>query len=268
MSKYHSIRWTEQDTKEINRVVKNFNAKVSRLAKKNPKLANILPEKVTTKQLKILINTRQDLNRELNALKRFSKKGAEKIVDVPNTEYELKITKWQMTEMNRRVGIINRRRKSRLEELGSIEMKYAGKELGYTRGQLGMGKAEEVSLSPMNAFYRTMGYTDLKMKWKSILTQSQSDYLTLRDYMVRDNYIKGLLENYNENDISDVVKSIREMDINDFLKIFQEEGGTFEYVYPGSEQEQKYVDYLKRTWNVKNIEFNSEIIKANDLLNR
>ena len=174
MSKYHKIRWSEQDTKEISRVVKNFNAKVSRLAKSNPEIANVLPEKVSTRQLKEMINTRQDLNRELNSLKRFSKKGSEKIVVVPNTEYELKITKWQQTEMNRRVGIINRRRKARLDELVNTEMTSRGQKLGYTRGQLGMGKATEVALQPMNAFYRTMGNRDLKKRWQSILHQSQS----------------------------------------------------------------------------------------------
>lgn len=268
MSKYHKIRWSEQDTKEIARVVKNFNAKVNRLAKQNPDLAGILPEKVSTKQLKNLINTRQDLNRELNALKRFSKKGSEEIVIVPDTEYELKITKWQKTEMNRRIGIINRKRKARLEEIESIEMKSRGKNLGYTRGQLGMGKAEEISLQPMTAFYRTMGNRDLKKRWQSILVQSQSDYFTKRDFQVRDNYIKGLLENYNSYDIQDIVDTIEKMDIKDFLQTFQEEGGTFEFIYPDPEKEKEYVNYLRTTWGVENKELNSKQIIANKVMNR
>lgn len=268
MSKYHKIRWSEQDTKEIARVVKNFNAKVNRLAKQNPDLANVLPEKVSTKQLKGLINTRQDLHRELNALKRFSKKGSEEIVIVPDTEYDLKITKWQKTEMNRRIGIINRRRKTRLEELENIQMKSRGKDLGYTRGQLGMGKAEEISLQPMTAFYRTMGNRDLKKRWQSILVQSQSDYFTKRDYQVRDNYIKGLLENYNSHDIEGIVNAIEKMDIKDFLQTFQEEGGTFEFIYPDSEKEKEYVNYLKTVWGVENKELNSMNIIANKVLNR
>ena len=268
MSKYHKIRWSEQDTKEIARVVKNFNAKVNRLAKQNPDLASVLPEKVSTKQLKNLINTRQDLHRELNSLKRFSKKGSEEIVVVPDTEYELKITKWQKTEMNRRVGIINRRRKARLEEIENIEMKSRGKNLGYTRGQLGMGKAEEVSLQPMNAFYRTMGNRDLKKRWQSILHQSQSDYFTKRDYQVRDNYIKGLIENYNGHDIEDIVNTIQNMDIKDFLQTFQEEGGTFEFIYPDPEKEKEYVNYLKTVWGVENKQLNSVQIIANKVMNR
>ena len=266
MSKYHKIRWTEQDSKEIARVVKNFNSKITRLAKKNPEIANILPEKVSSKQLKEIINTRQDLHRELNSLKRFSKKGAERIVIVPDTEYDLKTTNWQKVEMNRRIGIINRRRKERLERLQDVEMTSRGKSLGYTRGQLGMGKATEVALQPMTAFFRTMGNTDLKKRWQSILVQSQSDYFTKRDYQVRDNYITGLKQNYNESDIKDIIDKIEHMDIKEFLNIFNQEGGTFEFLYPNSELESEYISSLRTTWNVENKELNSKQIIANKVL--
>lgn len=266
MSKYHKIRWNEQDNKEIARVVANFNAKISRLSKKNPELSNILPEKITTKQLKGLINTRQDLHRELNSLRRFSKRGSETVVTVEDTEYDLKITKWQKSEMNRRVGIINRKRKARLLELQNTQMTYQGELLGYSRGQLGMGKATEVALQPMNAFYRTMGNSDLKKRWLSILTQSQSDYFTKRDYAVRENYIKGLLMNYDNNKIQDIIDEIKNMDIKDFLSTFEREGGTFEFLYPDSQIEDQYINSLRATWgldskeNSKNI-INNELIK-------
>ncbi len=263
MSKYHKIRWSKQDTEEINRVVKNFNSKIKRLAKQTPEMASILPDKVSSKQLKELINTRQDLKRELNALKRFSKRGSEQIVNVPNSEYDLKITLWQRTEMNRRIGIINRRRKNRLNELQNIEMTSRGESLGYTRGQLGMGRAEEVALQPMTAFYRTMGNTDLKKRWQSILHQSQSDYFTKRDYQVRDNYITGLKQNYNEDDIKDVIDKIESMDIKDFLNTFNQEGGTFEFLYPNSELESEYINSLRTTWGIENKDLNSKQIIAN-----
>ena len=263
MSKYHKIRWSKQDQEEISRVVRNFNSKISRLAKQNPEIASILPEKVSSRELKELINTRQDLKRELNALKRFSKRGSEEIVDVPNSEYGLKITHWQRTEMNRRIGVINRKRKMRLNELQNIEMTSRGESLGYTRGQLGMGKAEEVALQPMTAFYRTMGNMDLKKRWKSILTQSQSDYFTKRDYQVRDNYVTGLKQNYNEDEIKDIIDKIENMDIKDFLNIFNQEGGTFEFLYPNSELESEYISSLRTTWGVENKDLNSKQIIAN-----
>ena len=129
MSKYHKINWREEDTKELTRVVRNFNAKIQRLSKTNPGITNLLPEKVSASELKNLINTRQDLKRELNALNRFSKRGSETIVEIQENDYGLKTTKWQRTEMNRRVGVINRKRKARLEQFSNIEMKSGGQAL-------------------------------------------------------------------------------------------------------------------------------------------
>lgn len=251
MSKYHKIRWQQADTEELARVVRNFNAKVDRLAKKNPLNKNVLPDKVSVRQLKQLINTRKDLNRELNMLKRFSKRGAEEIVIADDTKYNVKITKWQRTEMKRKVAMINRRRQKRLEQLQDTEMTSRGESLGYTRGQFGMGKVTEVSLRPMNVFYHTMSQSDLKWKWKAIMKESQSDYFDRKDYQLRENYIKALEQNFNPNDkdIKEIVDAIRTMDIKDFLNTFESEGGTFEFAYPpNEEQSDAYKTGEKTKW--------------------
>ena len=98
MSRKHNIRWRSADEAELKRVVKNFNAKLTRLAKKDPQNKNALPERVSAAQMKNMIETRQDFNRELNALRRFSERGAEELVVVPGNDYNLKITKWQKKE--------------------------------------------------------------------------------------------------------------------------------------------------------------------------
>ena len=252
MSKQHKIRWSEADNKELTKVVRNFNAKINRLAKKNPQIKNVLPEKMSVRQLKELINTRADLKRELNSLRRFSKRGSEQIVTIPNTDYNIQMTKWQKTEMNRRVGIINRRRKKRLKDLQETEVASRGEELGYTRGELGMGKIEKVDLAPMSVFTRRMRQSDVVWKWRSMLTQSQSDYFTSRDYQLRENFINTLYENYAENDIKDVVETINNMDIGDFLTEYNRDPEGFEWAYPPNEEQyQGYLSALKSTWTPK-----------------
>ena len=249
MSKRYNIRWQESDNQELKRAVKNFNAKIRRLEKKNPAIKNVLPEKVTVAQMKELIETRQDLKRELNALKRFSKRGSEKIVEVPDNDYNLKTTKWQKEEMTRRIGIINRKRKKRLKEIQETPLMSRGQELGYTKGQLGMGRAEEVSLTPMNAFTPRMTRRDLKYKFRNILKESQSSYWNKRDLMLKENYIKSLEENFNPNDIKDVVKAIDKMDHKQFRKFFMREGGNFEFSYPPDQESyDAYLTALKSTW--------------------
>ena len=257
MAKYYKIRWKSEDLKELKRVVSNFNAKITRLAKKNPSIKNLLPEKVTANELKELIATRSDLKRELNALKRFSKRGAEEIVLAPNNEYT-KTTKWQISELNRRAAIINRRRRLRAEELGKLPAKSRGEELGYTVGQareyIGMGNIRDLQLMPVKSFIRNMTPKEIKLRYKSFASQTKSDYFTEQDYLLKENYIKGLLENYAPEDIQVVVDVIEKMDIKDFMDIFYEEGATFEFASPNGNSDLKryeyegYVESLKSTW--------------------
>lgn len=266
MSKYHKIRWQDNDLKELQRVVRNYNAKVTRLKKKDPigykhtlpqfydKRTDSFNDKISVRQLKEIINTRQDLKRELNMLRRFSKKGAETLVDAPENKYNLKITKWQRTEMNRKAVIINRRRERRLTDLLQTELMSRGEPLGYTMAQARMGTTEEKSLQPTKAFTPSMGRTGLNWKWRNLMSESQSDYFTKRDYQLRDNYIKGIKENYNYENVKDIIDTIEKMDIKDFLRIFNEEGGTFEIASPDgqldlkNEEYQSYENALRSTW--------------------
>lgn len=262
MSKYHKIRWTDDDEKELKRVVKNFNAKLNRLEKKDPQNynKNTLPsfydkssetytERLSVRQLKELINTRKDLKRELNALKRFSKRGSEQLVEIPTKDDTLKITKWQRREMLTRVNYINKRRAKRLDEIENTEVSSGGVGLGYTRGQLGMGKQELKALEPMEAFSKSVDKYSVKRKFATIMTQSQHDYFNARDYLLRESFIKGMSENYRPEDIQEVIKAIREMDLNDFLSEFYKDPNAFEWDYPPDDEKyQEYVNHLKSTW--------------------
>lgn len=258
MSKFHKIKWTDDDQRELERVVRNFNAKITRLHKKDPsKMLNSLPEgmkvnknalpdKVTVRQMKELINTRQDFKRELNSLKRFSKKGAEKMELVPDTDYNLQVTNWQRKEMNRNRGVVNKRRKERLEMIRNISV--AGHD--FTLGELGMGKQAENELKPTTSFYRTMTQTDLKKRHLSLQSERQSQYFTEKDYRVKENYIKALKNNYGESRVEDIVNAIEEMDIREFLdKFMAVDLNKFEFAYgPEDDNYEPYIKRLRGEW--------------------
>lgn len=249
MSKPRSIRWRPSDEEELRKAVKNFNAKLSRLAKKDPQKAAALPERASVKQLRELIHTRQDLNREINSLRRFSKKGAEEIVIAPDNKYNLEITKWQRYEMNLRKSIINRKRKKRFDEVMSIEAESQGVKLGYTRGQIGMGSIEKNSLLPINAFTPSMNRADLNMKHRALMKESQDDYWEWRDTRMKEGYIKGLAQNYNPNDVKDIIDAIRQMDFKEFRRIVGANGGRFEEIYfPNQNVYWDYVTGLRAQW--------------------
>lgn len=247
MSKQSKIRWQKSDSQDLAKAVKNFNAKIDRVAKKNPEIKNALPDKVTVKQLKELIQTRRDLQREINSLKRFSKRGSEEIITYG--DYNVKLTKWQKTEINRRLGIINRRRKQRKDFVESLELTQEGESLGYTKAAIGMGRIERIELEPMQGLTPGMNQRDVSYKWQGILKESQSTFYTKKDYQCRLNYVKGLEDNFNK-DAAEIKRAIMSMDIGDFLKIFYAEAdANFEGLYfPTDKQYQGYLNKLKSIW--------------------
>lgn len=250
MSRKYNIRWNEADEAELKRVVKNFNAKLTRLAKKDPKNKNALPERVSAAQLRDMIETRQDLNRELNSLRRFSERGAEEIIDVPDSDYNLKITKWQKKEMTMRAAIVNRKRKAQRDRVADIEMKSRGESLGYTKGQIGMGKAEAVSLDPVKEFLPSMNRRDLNKRMKQLQKESMSMYWDKRNEIMRQNYITQIERNFPDAMVSDIIEQIREMDFDEFRKVFEaEDQGKFEFNYPlNRTQQEEYSTALRAIW--------------------
>lgn len=256
MSRKYNIRWTDSDNQEIRRAVKNFNAKITRLEKKIPEhQRKALPERVSARELKDLVTTRSDLKRELNALRRFSQKGAEELVLLPDND-STTITKWQRNEMSRRAGVINRKREKRYGDLFEMEATSGGEELGYTVGQkaefVGMGRIAENELKPVNAFTPTMNRTGAHAKFRALKKENQEAYWERKEAILRENYVKELLKDkFDIEDVTDVVSAIEEMDFKDFYRTFLQEGGSMEDLYPpkkGSPEYQSQVEHLKSIW--------------------
>ena len=263
MSNQSNIKWRVQDEKELRRVARNFNRKLGRLVKENPENAGALPQfynpkteqfesRITVEALKDLIQTRQDFNRQLNMLKRFSKRGAERIIEAPGNVYGTKTTVWQKQEVGRLVGIINRKRQERLDKLNIVQMASSEGKLGYTLGQMfGMGLASANKLQPTQAFTPSQSQADLRYKMRSLMQESKTKYYLDRDQFLKDNYIKALTENYAEEDIRDVISAIRNMNPDLFVLKFEARGDKFEMAYPpdrGSEEYNNYLSELKGYW--------------------
>ena len=90
------IRWQQKDYLSLGRAVANFNKKINKLQSEEKKL--YLPELKNYKDIKENIQTRSELNRVINSLKRFSKEGAE---DLYVTKAGEKITKWERQELRK-----------------------------------------------------------------------------------------------------------------------------------------------------------------------
>ena len=273
MSKTYNIRWKQSDNEDVRKSVKNFNAKITREQKKLQKQYELsgsaeerrelkrkmsaLPEKVSTKEIKNVIHTRQDLKRELNSLKRFTKQRGVEYVSVPdNVDSNMKMTKWQKTEMNRRIGVINRRRKERLETIKETPVTSRGEKTGYTKGDIGMGKADEVALRPMNAFTEKMTRNDLNKKFKAIRKESSDAYWKEKEVQLKKNVMNGIEANYKgmfPRETQMILDAIENMDFDEFYQRFISESGEMEIVSPppGTSSEDMMrvnIEALMSTW--------------------
>lgn len=95
-SSLSKIKWQQKDYLSLGRAVSNFNKKINELNKEEKKL--YLPELKNYKDIKENIQTRQELNRVINSLKRFSKEGAEELYTTKAGE---QITKWERQELRK-----------------------------------------------------------------------------------------------------------------------------------------------------------------------
>lgn len=238
------IRWRPSDEAELKRTVNNFNAKVRRLSKKMGKDAAALPKPVSLAKMRKRIQTRSDYKRELDSLRAFSQKGAEELVEAPDNYNKLKLTKWQLEDMERRAERINERRQDRREMIADIEITDRGEKAGYKKGDFGMGKLEERELDPIEPFTHAMNRADLDRKHEVLRNESRELYWNERDEILRRNYIKSLTDHFRESDIRGVIDAIQNMPFDQFRKRYEAEGGNFELNYPKEPDTAEYRSYL------------------------
>ena len=97
-----AIRYDKKLNQEINRTIKNFNQKIARLEKEQREL---LPSKITKKNLKSNVYTRTELQRKLKELQRFSTRGAEEVI---TTSGGVRLTKYELNEIKRENARVKR----------------------------------------------------------------------------------------------------------------------------------------------------------------
>lgn len=134
MKIYKPIRYDTNLNLRINKTIRNYNQKITRINKYEDSYNYRTPEKITKKMLKDNVYTRRELLRKLEQLERFSKRGAENTFQttggyiISNYEYE------NLKRERARVKRIISREMTRLEK---EKPKVYGKEQVRTYAQMG-----------------------------------------------------------------------------------------------------------------------------------
>lgn len=96
-----AVRYTENLNLRINKVIRNYNAKISRLEKIEKEL--YLPEKTSMALIKQSVNNRRELNKVLKDLQKFSERGIEETITF-SSGIEMSKYKSELLRRNLRVA--------------------------------------------------------------------------------------------------------------------------------------------------------------------
>lgn len=86
-----AVRLTSEENKRLNKIVRNFNSKVTRANTEGKIPRRFLPEQVSAKSLKQNMTSKRALMRELKNLEQFSRKSIRQKARGELTEYEKKV---------------------------------------------------------------------------------------------------------------------------------------------------------------------------------
>ena len=176
-----SIRWRKKDSKTISNLVRQFNAKITRVSKARPEIAANQPDRINSQNLQKELKQlpRSKFNKRVKSMQAYLKKGAE----MPyTTKSGVNTTVWQKNEITRQLQSINAQRRY-----------IARHTLSKEKGNLNIINTE--NLRPR------------KNNIETIQPKNWEDYLkSLRRAEVR-RYDRAQLERYKEN----YLKAVRDL---------------------------------------------------------
>lgn len=224
MSGRSKIRWKQSDDAELNRLIKNFNAKLTRLSKSRPEDMPYMPDRVSKKELMKNIETRADLNTIKRRLANFTKRGSEEII---TSKRGAKATKYDVHEFNVNQRRENKRREERKKELDKKEVTITGKGTGVTRAQ--MREEKQIELLPSKKNFQNMSQGDWEKSSKLFDKLILDSYSTRQKEEMLQNYIKGLVrEGFSE----DVINVVQHVPLDKFVDtVMTDETATFDFIY-------------------------------------
>ena len=219
-----AIRYDKKLNQEINRTIKNFNQKISRLEKSEQDL--ILPSKITKAELKESVYTRQELKRKLKQLRSYSIRGAEKTV---KTEGGVNLSLYDLKNLQKESRRIKANLTREINKLRTTSPSVFGKKQASTFAQ--MGDQYYLNLQARRSALEKGKITKLKpeqLKQFITLLDKTNRNKTYYNNIFKDNYLKmltdmGYFYGYDNKKLGELQSKLSQLDSNNFLKLFREE---------------------------------------------
>lgn len=217
-----AIRYDKKLNQEINRTIKNFNQKIARLERQDKEL---LPSKITKKDLKSSVYTRTELYRKLKELQRFSKRGAE---DIITTVGGARLTIYDYQNIKRENARIKRNITREINRLKVDKPKIFGKTQSSTFSQ--MGDTDYLNLvarrKALEKDINKLSKEELERFIKLLeKTGKSQQYMNT---IFKENYFEMLTDlayyfDYDNDKLNLLKQKLMKLKPNDFLKLFKED---------------------------------------------
>ena len=217
-----AIRYDKKLNQEINRTIKNFNQKIARLEKQDREL---LPSKITKKDLKSGVYTRTELRRKLKELQRFSNRNAE---DVITTSGGVRLTQYDYQNIKRENARIKRNITREINRLKVEKPKIFGKTQTSTFSE--MGDQYYLNLVAIRKVFEKninkLSRDELERFTKLIeKTGKNQQYMNT---VFKENYFEMLTDiayyyDYDKKKLDEMKKKLMKLKPNKFLKLFKED---------------------------------------------
>lgn len=216
------IRYDKKLNQEINRTIRNFNQKIARLEKQEREL---LPTKITKKQLKEEYSTRVDLKRKLRELQRFSTRGSEEVI---KTKGGVRLTRYELQNLKKESARIKRNITRELHRLESSKPKIMGKEQTATYKE--MGDTQYLNLLARRKALEkdvTKLSDEQLEKYKTLVEKTRKNQNYMNN-IFKENYFKMLTDlgyyfNYDSKKLEYLKDKLLTLNANNFYKLFQED---------------------------------------------
>lgn len=204
---------------EIKRIVNNYNRKIARLKLKG---AEQIPKKASRRNLRD-IEDKRELRRELNKLKRFTRRGAEEILEFKSG---LKITKWEYDNLQKERQRVLAKLNEQLNKYENRRPTVLGKKQDVTFAQ--MGSQEYLNI-------RAKKRAVTRKKIKSFTQDELERYKRLLDKLgkrdrnqIKENLLEIMRNNaymigYDKEKIDTIIEKMDEVKDTDFIEMVEDE---------------------------------------------
>lgn len=221
-----TLKLSANTRRSLAATTRDFDKKVDRLAAKAKSSTHraALPEKISEQWVLRNLKSEEAVKSFIQNRKAFLRRGAEELVTLPDTKFNIQITKWQNETMDAHLEKINAAREHELEKWRTTEVSYGGKKAGYTQGQIRMDHGVDDEFTPMKKHYWSTDYSALREKYRLMLREDQPGYWDARTELARINYLEKLKEVTKGSDAGQMIfDKVSKLPLDDFRRILDAE---------------------------------------------